>query len=90
MRIPIPATIFYAFKATESTEGGVTSTGWETFLHGLLSAVLDYRHMASSHGARRGLKVGKSMLASSIVLACRQRRSLPHGNSWRVHCRSQG
>ena len=70
-----PATIFYAFKATESTEGGVTSTGWETFLHGLLLA--GYSITATwpmrTELANRMIASGTNALASSIVLACRPR-----------------
>ena len=70
-----PATIFYAFKATESTDAGVTSTGWETFLHGLL--VAGYTITATwpmrTELANRMIASGTNALASSIVLACRQR-----------------
>lgn len=70
-----PATIFYAFKATESTDAGVTSTGWETFLHGLL--VAGYTITATwpmrTEMASRMIASGTNALASSIVLACRQR-----------------
>jgi putative DNA methylase len=70
-----PATIFYAFKATESTEDGVTSTGWETFLHGLL--VAGYAITATwpmrTESANRMIASGTNALASSIVLACRPR-----------------
>lgn len=70
-----PATIFYAFKATESTADGVTSTGWETFLHGLLTAgysITATWPMRTEFGARMRA-VGSNALASSIVLACRPR-----------------
>lgn len=70
-----PATIFYAFKATESTDAGVTSTGWETFLHGLL--VAGYTITATwpmrTELANRMIASGTNALASSIVLACRPR-----------------
>ena len=70
-----PATIFYAFKATESTDAGVTSTGWETFLHGLL--VASYTITATwpmrTELANRMIASGTNALASSIVLACRPR-----------------
>ena len=70
-----PATIFYAFKATESTEAGVISTGWETFLYGLL--VAGYTITATwpmrTELANRMIASGANALASSIVLACRPR-----------------
>jgi putative DNA methylase len=69
-----PATIFYAFKATESSSEGMISTGWETFLTGLLDA--GYTVTATWPMRTEmvvGIKSAKSMLASSIVLAGRQR-----------------
>lgn len=70
-----PATVFYAFKATESTTEGITSTGWETFLHGLL--VAGYTITATwpirTELANRMIASGSNALASSIVLACRPR-----------------
>ncbi len=69
-----PATIFYAFKATESTKEGVTSTGWETFLSGLLDAgyaITATWPMRTELANKIGAK--NNMLASSIVLACRPR-----------------
>ncbi len=70
-----PATIFYAFKATESTEEGVTSTGWETFLSGLLSAgyAITATWPLRTELANRMIASGSNALASSIVIACRPR-----------------
>ena len=70
-----PATIFYAFKATESTDGGVTSTGWETFLHGLLEAgyTITATWPMRTEMASRMIASGTNALASSIILACRPR-----------------
>lgn len=70
-----PATIFYAFKATEATENGVVSTGWETFLRGILDAgytVSATWPVRTEMGARM-IASGTNALASSIVLACRPR-----------------
>jgi putative DNA methylase len=70
-----PATIFYAFKATETSEHGVTSTGWETFISGLLDAgysvTATWPMRTESPGRIRAL--GSNALASSVVLACRPR-----------------
>ncbi|NNN07582.1 MAG: DUF1156 domain-containing protein [Acidimicrobiaceae bacterium] len=70
-----PATVFYAFKATESTMEGITSTGWETFLYGLLEA--GYSITATwpvrTEKPGRSISIGTAALASSIVLACRPR-----------------
>lgn len=73
--VRFPATIFYAFKATESSSDGVTSTGWETFLSGLLDAgyaITATWPMRTEMGARM-IASGTNALASSIVLACRHR-----------------
>lgn len=73
-----PATIFYAFKATESEEKGSVSTGWETFLSGLLFAgftVTATWPVRTEMANKIGINSGDNMLASSIVLACRKRSS---------------
>lgn len=70
-----PATVFYAFKATESTDDGVTSTGWETFLSGLLNAgyTITATWPIRTELGNRMVASGTNALASSIVLACRAR-----------------
>lgn len=70
-----PATIFYAFKATESMDGDVASTGWETFLAGLLDAgyAITATWPMRTEKPGRAIAIGTSALASSIVLACRPR-----------------
>ncbi len=70
-----PATIFYAFKATESTDGDVASTGWETFLAGLLDAgyAITATWPMRTEKPGRAISIGANALASSIVLACRPR-----------------
>ena len=70
-----PATIFYAFKATESSKDGVTSTGWETFLGGLLKAgyAITATWPVRTEKPGRSVSIGTAALASSIVLACRPR-----------------
>ena len=70
-----PATIFYAFKATESTVDGETSSGWETFLQGLLDggwSVVATWPVRTENRTRR-VALGTNSLASSVVLACRPR-----------------
>lgn len=71
-----PATIFYAFKATETNEGNTTSTGWETFLTGLLDAgyTITATWPMRTELANRMIASGTNALASSIVLACRPRQ----------------
>jgi putative DNA methylase len=71
-----PATIFYAFKASESEDKGNISTGWETFLSGLLNAgfaVTATWPVRTELANKIGVNAGDNMLASSIVLACRKR-----------------
>lgn len=71
-----PATIFYAFKASESEGTTNVSTGWETFLSGLLNAgftVTATWPVRTELANRTGVNAGDNMLATSIVLACRKR-----------------
>ena len=71
----VPATIYYAYKATETKDGEIRTTGWDTFLHAVLEAGLQVNAtwpMRTELGNR--LVASKSnALASSIVLACRPR-----------------
>ena len=71
----VPATVYYAYRATESADGGVRSTGWDTFLQAVVDAGL---HVTSTwpmrtERANRPRGIGSNALASSIVLACRSR-----------------
>lgn len=71
----VPSTIYYAYKATESKEGEVRSTGWDTFLQAVLDAGLQVNAtwpMRTELGNRL-LASESNALASSIVLACRAR-----------------
>lgn len=71
-----PATIFYAFKASESEVQGNVSTGWETFLSGLLASgfsVTATWPVRTELASKIGVGAGDNMLASSIVLACRKK-----------------
>lgn len=71
-----PMTTFYAFKQREEMDdGGSRSTGWETFLKGLMQAGLTITgtwplRTEVSGGLRN---VGRNSLASSVVLSCRPR-----------------
>ena len=72
----VPATIYYAFKQSEThADGGTASTGWETFLDAVICsgfAITGTWPMRTEQP--RGLRaVEKNALASSIVLACRRR-----------------
>ena len=72
----VPITLFYAFKQSEATEAGVTSTGWEKMLNGLMQAGLAITGTWPMRTERSGRSVGigSNALASSIVLACRPRQ----------------
>ena len=72
-----PITVYYAFKQseTDSEDGSVVSTGWETMLEGLLKAgfqITGTLPMRTERSARN-LAIGTNALASSIVLVCRPR-----------------
>lgn len=70
-----PLTIFYAFKQKESDTEGRTSTGWESFLQGLLDAglMVTATWPIRTENKSRLRALGANALASSIVLACRPR-----------------
>ena len=71
----IPATIYYAYKATETKDGEIRSTGWDTFLQAVLDAGLQVSATwpMRTELANRPRGLGSNALASSIVLACRPR-----------------
>ena len=72
-----PLTVFYAFKQSETEEGGSASTGWETMLEGLLGAGLSVNGtwpMRTERGTR-SVALDTAALASSILLVCRPRRT---------------
>ena len=70
-----PATVFYAYKATETVGGAVRTTGWDTFLQGVIDAGLQVTATwpMRTELANRPRGLGSNALASSIVLACRPR-----------------
>jgi len=70
-----PMTIYYAFKQSETSETGTSSSGWETFLQAILESGLEITAtwpMRTEMGNRM-VSMGNNALASSIVLACRAR-----------------
>ncbi len=70
-----PATIYYAYKATESKDGEIRTTGWDTFLQAVVEARLQVTATWPMRTELRHRLVasGTNALASSIVLACRPR-----------------
>ena len=72
-----PVTIYYAFKASETTNVGTGNTGWETFLDAVLRAgfaITGTWPMRTEREART-IGIGTNALASSIVLVCQKRAS---------------
>ncbi|MFN8607190.1 MAG: DUF1156 domain-containing protein [Vulcanimicrobiota bacterium] len=71
-----PVTIYYAFKQSESeSNGGIASTGWETFLDAVCRAGfgLSGTWPIRTERGGRSIGIGTNALASSIVLVCRPR-----------------
>lgn len=68
-------TVYYAFKQSETTADGRTSTGWSTILEGMIGAgwtITATWPMRSERGGRM-TSIGTNALASSIVLVLRPR-----------------
>ena len=72
-----PATIYYAFKQSETKDNSAAtvSTGWESFLEGVIRAGLSISGTWPIRTEMKTRQVGMNTnaLASSIVLVCRQR-----------------
>jgi adenine-specific DNA methylase len=67
-----PTTIFYAFKQSETDDAGTASTGWETFLSGVIGhgfSITGTWPIRTECGSRM-VGQGTNALASSVVLAC--------------------
>ena len=67
-----PATIFYAFKQSETAGSeGTVSTGWETFIEAVLGSGLSIKGTWPIRTELTGnLKKNMAALASSLVLVC--------------------
>lgn len=71
-----PAAIYYAFKQSEVAEGGVSSTGWATFLSAIIEAGYSVVGTWPIRTERdTGLKVAMNVLANSVVLVCRKKEA---------------
>lgn len=70
-----PATVYYAFKQSETDGDGQASSGWETLLEGMIRAgwTITSTWPFRTETASRMLAQGKNALASSIVLSLRPR-----------------
>jgi putative DNA methylase len=71
-----PVVYYYAFKQTESSDSGISSTGWETFLEGLLH--VGYQITATwpirTERLNRTRALKANALASSIAVVLRKRK----------------
>ena len=71
-----PATIYYAFKQSEISSEGISSTGWATFLQAVIDA--GYAVVGTwpirTELANRMIASGTNALANSVVLVCRKRK----------------
>lgn len=70
-----PITVYYAFKQSEPTDKGETSSGWETLLEGMIGSGWSVAATwpVRSELSNRMIGSGTNALASSIVLALRPR-----------------
>ncbi|MEV4722265.1 DUF1156 domain-containing protein [Micromonospora humida] len=70
-----PATVYYAFKQSDSSEEGTTSSGWETLLDGMISGgwCITATWPMRTEGETRLISRNTNALASSIVLSLRPR-----------------
>ena len=70
-----PIAVYYAFKQSETTDAGESSSGWQTLLDGMITG--GWRITATwpirSELGNRMIASGANALASSIVLALRPR-----------------
>jgi putative DNA methylase len=70
-----PATIYYAFKQSEVSQEGISSTGWATFLQAVVEA--GYAVVGTwplrTEMASRMIASGTNALANSVVLVCRKK-----------------
>jgi putative DNA methylase len=67
-----PITIYYAFKQTETGNGGTVQTGWSSFLQAVIKSGLQILGTWPVHTERaaRAIGIGTNALASSVVLVC--------------------
>lgn len=70
-----PITVYYAFKQSDSTADGTSSSGWETLLDGMIESgwTITATWPNRSELGNRMIASGTNALASSIVLALRPR-----------------
>ncbi len=72
-----PATVYYAFKQSEVTQEGISSTGWATFLEAIVSSGFSVvgTWPVRTEMASRMIASGTNALANSVVLVCRKKEA---------------
>jgi len=75
--VDYPSTLFYAFKQAETDSSGTASTGWETFLTGVIAHgfTITATWPMRTERETRSVAMGTNALASSVVLACVHREA---------------
>ncbi len=70
-----PITVYYAFKQSEASDEGTSSTGWETLLDGMVRTgwAITATWPMRTEGSGRMRNLSSNALSSSIVLALRPR-----------------
>lgn len=70
-----PVTIYYAFKASETSDSQTSNTGWETFLEAVIRAGFSITGTwpMRTELANKLIGIQANVLASSIVIVCRKR-----------------
>jgi putative DNA methylase len=70
-----PVAIYYAFKQSEVSQEGISSTGWSTFLHAVIDAGFSVvgTWPVRTEMRTRQVAMGTNALANSVVLVCRKK-----------------
>lgn len=84
-----PVTIYYAYKQSDTGDGGTSSAGWERFLEATLQAgfAISGTWPMRTERASRSVGINKNALASSIILVCRPRLATADSISRRAFLR---
>ena len=72
-----PSTIYYAFKQSEVSSEGISSTGWATFLEAIVGEGFSVvgTWPLRTEMASRMIASGTNALANSVVLVCRKKEA---------------
>jgi len=72
-----PAAIYYAFKQSEMSSEGISSTGWATFIQAVIDAgfcIVGTWPLRTEMRTRQ-IAMGNNALANSVVLVCRKKEA---------------